>query len=77
MKQLTETGILNYQKVANLALRRSYAIRVDACSLLPGDVIFLFPVAEAGVSGYSHKYAKSTLFWGENTVCNKKVLVLI
>lgn len=77
MDQLTETRILNYQKVANLVRRHSDATRGDASSLLPGDVIFFFPGAEAGVTGYSHQYAKSALFWGENTVCNKKVLVFI
>lgn len=62
IKQLTKTGILNYQKVTNLALRHSDAVVVDACSLLSGDVIFLFAVAEAAVTGYPHEYAKSALF---------------
>lgn len=77
IKQLTETGILNYQKVANLALRHSDATTVDACSLLSGDLIFLFPVAEAGVTGYPQEYAESALFWEENTICNKGFVVLI
>lgn len=50
---------------------------VDVCGLLSGDLIFLFPVAEADVTDYAREYIEGALFQEANNICHKEVVVSI